>query len=110
MPQAGRLKSPGSIKVPELRADLNPSMHKWTIKVRVVSRTNVRVWSNGQGLICDARLADAEGGTIRVVAFDELADKLYVRAVPGSIVTISNGTLQPTVTFLTTRNHRSVSK
>ena len=86
-------------------------MPKWTVKVRVISRSEIREWTKGdrQGRVCNADFADAEGGEIRAVAFNEFADALFASAEPGSVVTISNGALKPTVTILTTCNHHSVS-
>ena len=86
-------------------------MQKWTIKVRVISRSEVREWAKGSraGRLCTADFADAEGGEIRAVAFNEFADALFASAEPDSVVTISNGSLKPVVTFFMTCDHQSVS-
>ena len=67
---------------------LNPYMGKWTIKARVTSKGQMRRYHNakGEGKVFSFDLLDAQGGEIRVTAFnkevDQFMDKIQARTGP----------------------------
>ncbi|KAJ9597481.1 hypothetical protein L9F63_011666 [Diploptera punctata] len=73
------LSSPGgSIVHTHPIASLSPYQNKWVIKVRVISKSAVRTWSNarGEGKLFSMDLMD-ETGEIRATAFKDQCDKFY---------------------------------
>ncbi|KAG6456969.1 replication protein A 70 kDa DNA-binding subunit [Manduca sexta] len=59
-------------------ASLSPYQNKWVIKVRVMSKSPIRTWSNakGEGKLFSMDLCD-ESGEIRATAFKNECDKFY---------------------------------
>ncbi|XP_068633685.1 replication protein A 70 kDa DNA-binding subunit [Battus philenor] len=59
-------------------ASLSPYQNKWVIKARVMSKSDIRVWSNarGEGKLFSMDLCD-ESGEIRATAFKNECDKFY---------------------------------
>lgn len=57
---------------------INPYQNRWTIKARVVNKSNIRTWSNprGDGKLFSMDLVD-ESGSIRATAFTDVCDKYY---------------------------------
>ena len=57
---------------------LNPYQNKWTIKARVVNKSDVRTWSNakGEGKLFSVTLLD-DSGEIKATGFNDSVDKLY---------------------------------
>ncbi|KAK4019388.1 replication protein A 70 kDa DNA-binding subunit [Daphnia magna] len=57
---------------------LTPYQNKWTIKVRVTNKSDIRTWSNsrGEGKLFSMDMMD-ETGEIRATAFNAECDKFY---------------------------------
>lgn len=57
---------------------LNPYQNRWVIKARVVSKGNIRTWSNPrtEGKLFSMDLMDESGG-IRATAFTDVCDKFF---------------------------------
>ncbi|XP_017888998.1 replication protein A 70 kDa DNA-binding subunit [Ceratina calcarata] len=74
---------------------LSPYQNKWVIKVRVVSKSGIRTWSNsrGEGKLFSMDLVD-ETGEIRCTAFRDQVDKFYDMIEIGKIYYISRATLK----------------
>lgn len=87
-----------SQKPPELFAipSLTPYQNRWSIKVRVANKTEIRHWDNakGSGKLFSVDLID-DGGEIRATAFNELVDKFYDLLEPGKIFIVSRGSIRP---------------
>eukprot|EP00538_Stauroneis_constricta_P011346 CAMPEP_0119557696 /NCGR_PEP_ID=MMETSP1352-20130426/9280_1 /TAXON_ID=265584 /ORGANISM="Stauroneis constricta, Strain CCMP1120" /LENGTH=643 /DNA_ID=CAMNT_0007604835 /DNA_START=186 /DNA_END=2117 /DNA_ORIENTATION=- len=75
---------------------LNMYQNRWTIKARVVSKSDVRTWSNakGQGSLFSAELLDKSKTDIRCTFFKEAVDKFYNMLTVGSVYTFSGGRLK----------------
>jgi replication factor A1 len=75
---------------------LNPYQNKWTIKARVISRPNLRTYSNarGEGRVMSVELVD-QSGEIRASAFNETADKLSTIFQANKIFYVSKGRIKP---------------
>ena len=77
------VKNDAAIRIVPIDA-LNPYMGKWTIKARVTSKGQMRRYHNakGEGKVFSFDLLDAQGGEIRVTAFnkevDQFMDKIQV--------------------------------
>ncbi|GAA5947290.1 hypothetical protein JCM3765_001610 [Sporobolomyces pararoseus] len=69
---------------------LSPYQNKWTIKARVVSKSEVRHYSNqrGDGKLFSVNLLD-ESGEIRATGFNESVDKLEPILEEGKVYRIS---------------------
>jgi replication factor A1 len=78
--------------------DLNPYQPRWSILVRVTSKSDIRRWSNdrGEGRLASFDIQDGQGNQARVVAFTDALDKgMYDILQVGSCYIISKGTLSP---------------
>ena len=78
--------------------DLNPYQPRWSILVRVTSKSDIRRWSNekGEGRLASFDIQDGQGSQARVVAFTDALDKgMYDLLQVGSCYIISKGTLSP---------------
>jgi len=76
-------------------ASLTPYMNKWTIKVRVTQKGDIRTWNNakGTGKLFSFTVID-ESCDLKVTAFKEEVDKFENMIKVGSCFTISNGVLK----------------
>ncbi|KAK2549764.1 Replication protein A 70 kDa DNA-binding subunit [Acropora cervicornis] len=59
-------------------SSLTPYQNRWTIRVRVTSKSNIRTWSNskGEGRVFNVDFVD-ESGEIRATGFNDVVDKFY---------------------------------
>lgn len=69
---------------------LSPYNNKWTIKARVVHKSDLRTWSNpkGEGKLISLTLMD-ETGEIKATAFNAVADDVNEKVVQGGVYFIS---------------------
>ncbi|XP_076637806.1 replication protein A 70 [Colletes latitarsis] len=76
-------------------AALSPYQNRWVIRVRVVSKSDIRTWSNsrGEGKLFSMDVLD-ESGEIRCTAFREMCDKYYDMIEIGKVYYISRATLK----------------
>ncbi|XP_014477578.1 PREDICTED: replication protein A 70 kDa DNA-binding subunit [Dinoponera quadriceps] len=77
-------------------AALSPYQNKWVIKVRVLTKSQIRTWSNsrGDGKLFTIELVD-ESGEIRCTAFNKECDKFYDMIEAGNVYYISRCSLKP---------------
>ncbi|OTB09130.1 hypothetical protein M426DRAFT_316422 [Hypoxylon sp. CI-4A] len=70
---------------------LSPYAHKWTIKARVSSKSDVRTWhkASGEGKLFSVNLLD-ESGEIKATGFNEQCDQYYDLLQEGQVYYISN--------------------
>ncbi|CAL7949670.1 unnamed protein product [Xylocopa violacea] len=74
---------------------LSPYHNRWVIKARVVSKSDIRTWSNsrGEGKLFSMDLVD-ESGEIRCTAFRDQCDKFFNMLEVGKVYYISRGALK----------------
>jgi replication factor A1 len=79
-----------------LISQLNMYQNRWTIKTRVVTKSDIRTWSNakGEGSLFSVELLDSSGMDIRATLFKEAVDKFYNYFEVGKVYTISGGRLK----------------
>ena len=70
---------------------ISPYSHKWTIKARCTSKSNIRTWHNrnGDGKLFSVNLLD-DSGEIRATGFNDQCDMLYDVFQEGSVYYISS--------------------
>jgi len=70
---------------------LSPYAHKWTIKARVTSKSDIRTWNkaSGEGKLFSVNLLD-ETGEIKMTGFNEQCDAYYDVLQEGSVYYISS--------------------
>jgi replication factor A1 len=87
--------SPGGTPITSI-SQLNMYQNRWTIKARVVSKSDIRTWSNakGEGSLFSIELLDSSDMDIRCTLFKEAVDKFYNYLNVGSIYTIAGGRLK----------------
>jgi replication factor A1 len=75
---------------------LNPCLCGWSIKARVIQKSDIKTWSNrqGEGRLFDVTLMD-ETGAIRGAGFNAVVDKLYPRLEEGKVYFISKARVNP---------------
>lgn len=74
---------------------LNPYQNKWTIKARVLSKGDIKKWSNqkGEGQLFSCVFADASG-EIRATGFKDAVAMFYDLLVEGSVYLISKAAIK----------------
>jgi replication factor A1 len=70
---------------------LSPYAHKWTIKARCTSKSDIKTWhnKNGEGKLFTVNLLD-ESGEIRATGFKEQCDAFYDTFQEGGVYYISS--------------------
>lgn len=70
---------------------LSPYSHKWTIKARCTSKSDIKTWHNrnGEGKLFSVNLLD-DSGEIRATGFNDQCDQLYELFQEGSAYYISS--------------------
>lgn len=70
---------------------LSPFAHKWTIKARVTSKSDIKTWHNtkGEGKLFSVNLLD-ETGEIKATGFNDQCDAFYPILEEGSVYYISS--------------------
>ncbi|KAJ9156512.1 Replication protein A subunit [Pleurostoma richardsiae] len=70
---------------------LSPYAHKWTIKARVTSKSDIKTWhkASGEGKLFSVNLLD-ESGEIKATGFNEQCDQFYDVLQEGSVYYISS--------------------
>ncbi|KAB8266891.1 hypothetical protein BDV30DRAFT_221129 [Aspergillus minisclerotigenes] len=100
--QGGQLQAPNKSAQPQPAAAsahatiypieaISPYSHKWTIKARCTSKSNIRTWHNrnGDGKLFSVNLLD-DSGEIRATGFNDQCDMLYDVFQEGSVYYISS--------------------
>eukprot|EP00026_Physarum_polycephalum_P004440 Phypoly_transcript_04459.p1 GENE.Phypoly_transcript_04459~~Phypoly_transcript_04459.p1 ORF type:complete len:579 (+),score=95.37 Phypoly_transcript_04459:80-1738(+) len=87
---------------------LNPYQNRWTIKVRVTFKGEIKRYSNDRtpdGKLFHFDVVDREKGEIRVTMFNELVDVFYPHIHQGNTYFISRGSLKFANKKFTTIKH-----
>ncbi|KAE8321404.1 hypothetical protein BDV39DRAFT_185810 [Aspergillus sergii] len=100
--QGGQLQAPNKLAQPQPAAAsahatiypieaISPYSHKWTIKARCTSKSNIRTWHNrnGDGKLFSVNLLD-DSGEIRATGFNDQCDMLYDVFEEGGVYYISS--------------------
>lgn len=87
--------SPGGTPI-TLISNLNAYQNRWTLKARVVAKSDIRTWSNakGEGSLFSIDLLDSSGMDIRATMFKECVDKYYNFFEVGKVYTIGGGKIK----------------
>ncbi|KAJ3720451.1 hypothetical protein C8R42DRAFT_642889 [Lentinula raphanica] len=74
---------------------LGPYQNNWTIKARIIQKTELKSFSNvrGEGKVFNVTFKD-ETGEIRATAFNAIADDLYPKLKEGKVYYVSKGKVQ----------------
>jgi len=77
-------------------AQLNMFQNRWTIKARVISKSEIKTWSNarGEGSLFSIELLDSSGMDIKATMFKEAVDKFYNLIQVGKVYTLSGGRIK----------------
>ncbi|AQK79413.1 Replication protein A 70 kDa DNA-binding subunit C [Zea mays] len=88
-------------------AQLNPYLDKWTIKVRVTAKTDLRFYNNarGAGKVFSFDLLDEQRGEIRATCFNTQADQFFNLIEVDKVYLISKGSLKPAQKKFNSLNH-----
>jgi replication factor A1 len=86
---------------------LSPYMNRWTIKVRVTKKGDVKTYTNakGDGKLLSVDLLDGQGGEIRATMFNEQVDQFSAILEKNHVYLISGGSLKPANRKFTTFNN-----
>lgn len=95
-------KKPETIKTPVSKAQpissLNPYIHGWSIRAKVMSKGPKRSFTNNQGVassVFSAELVDEEGTAIEGTFWRDAADRFYDVLEEGKVFTLSRGKVKP---------------
>ncbi|KND02596.1 replication factor-a protein 1 (rpa1) [Spizellomyces punctatus DAOM BR117] len=77
-------------------SSLSPYQNKWTIKARVVGKSDVKHWDNqrGQGKLFSCTFVD-ESGEIRATGFNDAVDAWYDVLEDGKVYYVSKAPIKP---------------
>ncbi|KAK0728547.1 putative single-stranded DNA-binding protein 68k chain [Lasiosphaeria miniovina] len=87
----GGAGGPGAANVIYPIEALSPYAHKWTIKARVTSKSDIKTWhkASGEGKLFSVNLLD-ESGEIRATGFNDQLDSFYELLQEGNVYYISS--------------------
>lgn len=87
--------TPGGTPI-TLISQLNMYQSRWTLKARLVSKSDIRTWSNakGEGQLFSVELLDNSGMDIRGTFFKDAVVKFYNLLQVGSVYHISGGRIK----------------
>lgn len=76
--------------------DLHPSLLNWSIKARAIRKFPMKYWNNqkGSGKIFSCDVFD-RSGSVRLTAFNNLAEKYLEKIEVDNVFQISNGQIKP---------------
>eukprot|EP01091_Cochliopodium_minus_P009173 TRINITY_DN2198_c2_g1_i1.p1 TRINITY_DN2198_c2_g1~~TRINITY_DN2198_c2_g1_i1.p1 ORF type:complete len:579 (-),score=184.44 TRINITY_DN2198_c2_g1_i1:454-2190(-) len=76
--------------------NLNPYQEKWTIKAKVVSKSDIKTWSNpkGTGKLFSFELMDKSGDKIRCTCFNDAVDSFEPLLIPKKVYYVSKGSVK----------------
>jgi len=79
-----------------LISQLNMFQNRWMIKARVVSKSEVKTWSNarGEGSLFSIELLDSSGMDVKATLFKEAVEKFYDVIDVGKVYTLSAGRIK----------------
>jgi replication factor A1 len=88
-------------------AQLNQYQNRWTIKVRVTAKTEIRQYVNakGPGKVFSFDMLDEHGGEIRATCFNAQVDQFFDQIVVDKVYLISRGNLKPAQKKYNNLNH-----
>lgn len=74
---------------------LSPYQNNYTLKARVIQKSDIKLWSNtkGEGKLFNCTFAD-ESGEIRATAFNTAVDKFFDKLEEGKVYWVSKGRIQ----------------
>ena len=77
--------------LPDQAAQQTPYQHRWTIKARVTSKSDVRTWhnKNGEGKLFSVNLMD-ESGEIKATGFNDQCDAFFDNFHEGTVYYVSS--------------------
>ncbi|KAI0146990.1 replication factor-A protein [Xylariaceae sp. FL1272] len=89
MPSRGGPSTHGGVAISAIES-LSPYAHKWTIKARVSSKSDIKTWhkASGEGKLFSVNLLD-ESGEIKATGFNDQCDQYYDLLQEGSVYYIS---------------------
>lgn len=87
--------TPGGTPI-TLISQLNMYQNRWTLKARIVSKSDIRTWSNarGEGQLFSVELLDSSGMDIKGTFFKDAVDKFYNLLQVGQVYHISGGRIK----------------
>lgn len=87
--------APGATPITPI-SRLSLYQNRWTIKARVVTKGEIKTWSNakGEGSLFSVELLDSSGMDIKATMFKEAVEKFYNFFQVNSVYTISGGRLK----------------
>lgn len=76
-------------------SSLNPYQNKWSIKARVINKSNIRTYNNakGEGRLFNVEFMDSTGA-IKATGFNEQLDKFYETLTIDNVYYVSKATLK----------------
>eukprot|EP00980_Cylindrotheca_fusiformis_P028072 scaffold22577_cov122-Cylindrotheca_fusiformis.AAC.51 len=87
--------SPGGNPI-TLISQLNMYQNRWVVKARVVSKSEIKTWSNarGEGSLFSIELLDGSGMDIKATFFKEAVDKFFNLVQVGQVYRLSGGRIK----------------
>lgn len=75
--------------------NLNPYINKWTIKARVINKSDVRTWNNakGEGKLFSVTFMD-ESGEIKATGFNDAVEKYHAMLTENSVYYVSKAQIK----------------